>query len=169
MTGEPTGYVADACLVAAIRASRRSVLDFLGSIDVVPTLIVIDELLYGLSRDHPIYQANLAVLGQMGPPIRNHPTIVFRANELTREYARHQGPPQERDALIAAAAIEEGRGVITANVSDFHFYEQLWLLDSDGHDPAVRGPLIARQAPRKGAISAAGCSAAIRSDRRRGR
>ena len=161
----PNGWVADACLVAAIRASGRSVRDYLGPIDIVPTLVVIDELLYGLHPDHPIHRANLLVLAQMGPAIRSSPGVVFRATDLQREYARHQSAPQERDSLIAAAALEDGRGVITANVSDVHFFEQLWVLDSGRHDPVAAGPLISSRRPRMGAISPDACCAAIRSDR----
>ena len=161
------GFVADACVVAAIRRARVPVAEFLGDIDVVPTLIVIDEVLFGLPRDHPIYRENVAVLAQMGPPIRNRPNVVFRATDLRLRYARHHGPPQERDSLIAAAALETGRAVITANVADFHYYEGLGLVDSGGHG-ARDGALMAQRAIEAGGISRRACCAAIRADRAQG-
>lgn len=153
MVAAPARFVVDACSVVAIRKSGMSVRAWLGNIDVVPSLIVIDELLFGLRNDHPIYKANVALLAQMGQPITNRPVIKFAADRLIAEYAHHQHPPFERDAMIAAAAMEEGRALITHNVSDFHYLERLWLVDPTGHKPDVVGPLIPARVPALGTIS----------------
>lgn len=166
MAAAPDRFVVDACTVVAIRKADISVRDWLGVIDVVPTLIVIDELLFGLRPDHPVYQANIALLAQMGPPITNRPVIKFAADRLIAEYARHQHPPYERDAMIAAAAMEEGRALITHNVSDFHFLERLWLVDPNGHRPDIHGPLVPARTPFQGTISPTEpCCAPLRADR----
>ena len=166
MVAAPDRFVIDACSVVAIRKSGKTVRDWVGNIDVVPTMIVIDELLFGLRKDHPIYRANVALLVQMGPAITNRPVITFLADRLITEYARHQHPPFERDAMIAAAAMEEGRALISHNVSDFHYFERLWLVDPKGHDPDVDGTLIPRREPLVGAVSPTeACCAALRADR----
>jgi predicted nucleic acid-binding protein len=165
----PDRFVVDACTVVAIRKAGTSVHDWLGAIDVVPTLIVIDELLFGLRRDHPVYRANVALLAQMGPPITNRPVIKFAADRLIAEYARHQHPPYERDAMIAAAAMEEDRALITHNRSDFHFVERLWLVDPNGYEPDIDGPLVPTRAPVQGTISPTEpCCEPLRADRRAG-
>jgi predicted nucleic acid-binding protein len=163
----PRRFVVDACTVVAIRKAGIGVREYLGDIDVVPALIVIDELLFGLPLAHPIYQANVRLLAQMGPPITNRPAIKFAADQLIREYARHQHPPYERDAMIAAAAMEEGRALITHNVRDFHFLERLWLVDATDHAPGTHGTQVPFRVPALGAISPTEpCCAPIRADRR---
>lgn len=166
MPDAPARFVVDACTVVAIRKAGTTVRAWLGDIDVVPTLIVMDELFFGLRPEHPVYQANMALLAQMGPPVTNRPVIKFAADRLIAEYARHQHPPYERDAMIAAAGMEEGRALITHNVSDFHFLERLWLVDATGHLPADDGPLVPGRVPVLGSVSpTAPCCASVRADR----
>ncbi len=166
MVAAPGRFVIDACSVIVIRKSGLTVREWLGDVDVVPTLVVIDELLFGLRDDHPKYLANVELLGQMGPPITNRPVIKFAADRLMAEYEHHQHPPFERDAMIAAAAMEENRALITHNVSDFHFLERLWLVDPTGHESGVDGPLVPARGPALGAISPTdGCCERLRGDR----
>ena len=163
----PARYVLDANVYSRIRRTRSTVREFVGDVDVVPTLVVVEELLYALKHNHQrLYEANVRQLAETGTPIPNRPAIVFAAKDLQRDYARHQAPPEERDALIAAAAIEEDRILITENVDHFRFIERLWLIDAVGLDPAKDGPLTTCRTPVKGAIDPrGGCCAAIRADR----
>jgi predicted nucleic acid-binding protein len=163
----PPRYVLDANVYSRIRRMGCTVREFVGDVDAGPTLIVVDELLYALKHNHErLYEVNVRLLAETGTPIPNRPSIVFAAKDLQRTYARHHAPPDERDALIAAAAIEEDRILITENVDHFRFIEWLWHIDAVGHDPARDGPLTTCRKAVQGAIDrGGGCCAAIRADR----
>ena len=149
-----------------MRRLGADVADTLGPVDVVPSLIVIDELLFGLADDHPVYVRNVRLLAALGEPIENEPEIFFRARDLLRDYARHHKPLEERDALIAAAALVHDRVLITSNVSDFHFIERLRYIDASGH-ALGDAPLTETRDVRVGGISPDPCCELIRADRRR--
>ncbi len=162
----PARYLVDACLIARMRRLDAAVLDALGPVDAVPSLIVIDELLFGLPEDHPIYEGNVRLLADLGDPIENEPEIFFRARDLLRDYARHHKPLEERDALIAAAALVHDRVLITLNVSDFHFIEGLRYSDANGY-ALGDAPMSETRDVLVGGISDDPCCEFIRADRRR--
>lgn len=168
MAGPPDRYIVDACVVARMRRMGMDVLATFGPVDVVPSLVVVDELLFGLPEHHPIYEANVGLLADLGDPIENEPEIFFRATDLLRDYGRHHEPLEERDAMIAAAALVHDRILITSNVSDFHFIEGLRYLDASGHGVGD-APLMQARDVLIGAISSSPCCELIRADRKRRR
>lgn len=166
MPQQPARYLVDACVIARMRRLGADVLDTLGPVDAVPSLIVIDELLFGVPDDHPVYEGNVRLLASLGEPIENEPEIFFRARDLLRDCARHHKPLEERDALIAAAALVHDRVLITSNVSDFHFIEGLRYIDANGL-ALGDAPLTETRDVRVGGISADPYCELIRADRRR--
>lgn len=168
MVPRPARYLVDACVIARMRRLGAEVLDAVGPVDAVPSLVIIDELLFGLPDDHPVYVGNVRLLAGLGEPIENEPEIVFRALDLLRDYARHHKPLEERDALIAAAALTHDRVLITSNVSDFHYIEGLRYIDANGH-AVDDAPLTETRPVQVGSISDDPCCELIRADRRRER
>jgi len=118
---------------------------FVGADDVAVTETIVDELFFDLTLDDwkvPVLGATLATLPD---PIEVSEAIMAQAVGFETRYSAHQPPLSRPDALIAAAALREGRILITRD-RDFHCVEGLRVLDSHGFDPS-RASLIASRAP----------------------
>lgn len=102
-----------------------------------------------------------AILAMLLDPIVASEALVAQAVELETRYSVHQPPLSRPDALIAAAALREGRILITRD-RDFHCVEALRVLDSHGFDPS-RASLIASRAPVIAGPSDRPCCRALRS------
>lgn len=79
------------------------------------------------------------------------------AEALIQEYGLHDDPPQAADALIAAAAIETGRAVVTENWRDFHFIDDLRFLDIRGVTRSDLPVIRSRNIERGGPVPGRGC------------
>lgn len=77
--------------------------------------------------------------------------VLTMAETLFAKYDRHDDPPDAADLVIAATAADSGQIVVTENWRDFHFIEEIRLLD-------IRQltledlPVLANRSPVQGAI-----------------
>lgn len=91
------------------------------------------------------------------PVIKETPSIIDLAEALIQEHELHDDPPQAADALIAAAAIETGRVVVTENWRDFHFIDDLRFLDIRGVTRSDLPIVRSRDVEHGGPVPGKGC------------
>lgn len=140
-----TAFLLDTNVVIWIRDNKLDPYRYVGSDDLAISDTVAAELQGPLPDDHPRVQENWALLRAMGGTVVDDttPEALTMALRIVREYQRHEPPADDpADALIAAAAIDSGRVLVTRNWKHFHFVRGLRYLDARG--PAIQGMLADR-------------------------
>lgn len=146
-----SGYVLDAGVVSAIRASGFSPVDWVGDSDVAVSEVAVREVFQHLPPDDAKYIGNLAVLAHLPEqPTLMTDEITALAHDLITRYAKHAPALATNDAVIAADAILSDRVLITKNTHDFHYIHGMTWIDANGFHPND-GALIRN----RGAVGAA--------------